>query len=214
LTSGRLFAEIPDHFGASPQWQVGKITPSASFWGTIYPKNCCFSNPKIMKYTIISGTNRQGSNTLKVARQYQEMLASRGLEVGLLSLEGLDLNQKGQQLQQLEQDVLIPTDKFIFVLPEYNGSYPGSLKTMIDMSDIRKVWWGKKALLTGVSTGRAGNLRGMDHLTGALNYLKVHVHHNKLPISSVDKLLNGAGEITDRATITAMEHQVEEFLAF
>ena len=142
-----------------------------------------------MKYTIISGTNRQGSNTLKVARQYQEMLASRGVDAGLVSLEGLDLNQKGQQLQQLEQDVLIPTDKFIFVLPEYNGSYPGSLKTMIDMSDIRKVWWGKKALLTGVSTGRAGNLRGMDHLTGALNYLKVHVHHNKLPISSVDKLL-------------------------
>jgi chromate reductase, NAD(P)H dehydrogenase (quinone) len=167
-----------------------------------------------MKYTIISGTNREGSNTLKVARQYLEMLASRGVDAGLVSLEGLDLNQKGHQLQQLEQDVLIPTDKFIFVLPEYNGSYPGSLKTMIDMSDIRKVWWGKKALLTGVSTGRAGNLRGMDHLTGALNYLKVHVHHNKLPISSVDKLLNGAGEITDTATITAMEHQVEEFLEF
>jgi NAD(P)H-dependent FMN reductase len=167
-----------------------------------------------MKYTIISGTNRQGSNTLKVARQYQEMLVSRGVNAELVSLEGLDLNQKGRQLQELEQDVLIPTDKFIFVLPEYNGSYPGSLKTMIDMSDIRKVWWGKKALLTGVSTGRAGNLRGMDHLTGALNYLKVHVHHNKLPISSVDKLLNGAGEITDTATITAMEHQVEEFMAF
>jgi NAD(P)H-dependent FMN reductase len=167
-----------------------------------------------MKYTIISGTNRSGSNTLKVARQYREILESRGVDASLVSLEGLNLNEKTGELKALEEDVLIPTDKFIFVLPEYNGSFPGSLKTMIDLSDIRKVWWGKKALLTGVSTGRAGNLRGMDHLTGALNYLKVTVHPNKLPISSVDKLLNGTGVITDEPTIHAMEAQVEEFLQF
>jgi NAD(P)H-dependent FMN reductase len=167
-----------------------------------------------MKYTIVSGTNRHGSNTPKVARQYQEIIGNRGVKANLVSLEGLNLNQKGGKLHQLEEDVLIPTDKFIIVLPEYNSSYPGSLKSMIDMSDIRKVWWGKKAQLTGVSTGRTGNLRGMDHLNGALNYLKVHVHHNKLPISSVDKLLNGKGEITDTATISAIEHQVEVFLAF
>jgi NAD(P)H-dependent FMN reductase len=167
-----------------------------------------------MKYTIIAGTNRNGSNTLKVAKQYQDMLIARGIQVQLVSLEGIDLNEKGSYLNKLEEEIFIPTDKFIFVLPEYNGSYPGSLKTMIDMTEIRKVWWGKKALLIGVSTGRAGNLRGMDHLTGALNYLKVTVHHNKLPISSVDKLLNDTGVITDPSTLTAMEHQVEEFLAF
>jgi chromate reductase, NAD(P)H dehydrogenase (quinone) len=167
-----------------------------------------------MKYTIIAGTNRNGSNTLKVAKQYQDMLIARGIQAQLVSLEGIDLNKKGRYLNKLEEEVFIPTDKFIFILPEYNGSYPGSLKTMIDMTEIRKVWWGKKALLIGVSTGRAGNLRGMDHLTGALNYLKVTVHHNKLPISSVDKLLNDAGVITDMATLTAMEHQIEEFLAF
>jgi NAD(P)H-dependent FMN reductase len=167
-----------------------------------------------MKYTIISGTNRSGSNTLKIARQYREILESRGVDAALVSLEGLNLNEKTGQMKALEEEVLIPTDKFIFVLPEYNGSFPGSLKTMIDLSDIRKVWWGKKALLTGVSTGRAGNLRGMDHLTGALNYLKVTVHPNKLPISSVDKLLNGTGVITDEPTVHAIKAQVEEFLQF
>ncbi len=167
-----------------------------------------------MKYTIISGTNRPGSNTLKVAMQYQQMLDARGVKAALVSLVGLDLNEKSNQLLKLEEEVLIPTDKFIIVLPEYNGSYPGSLKAIIDMTEIRKVWWGKKALLTGVSTGRAGNLRGMDHLTGALNYLKVSVHHNKLPISSVDKLLSHGGVINDQPTLTAIDHQIEEFLAF
>jgi NAD(P)H-dependent FMN reductase len=165
-------------------------------------------------YTIISGTNRAGSNSLKIARQYQEMLHKRGIDARLISLEGLNLNARSQEFSGLEEEALIPAEKFIFVLPEYNGSYPGSLKTMIDLSDIRKVWWGKKALLTGVSTGRAGNLRGMDHLTGALNYLKVTVHPNKLPISSVDRLLNGTGVITDQPTVEAMEKQVDEFVEF
>jgi chromate reductase, NAD(P)H dehydrogenase (quinone) len=85
---------------------------------------------------------------------------------------------------------------------------------MIDMSDYKKVWWGKKALLTGISSGRAGNLRGMDHLAGSLNFLKVVVHPNKLPISGVDKLLNGAGVISDKPTVSAMEEQVDAFIHF
>lgn len=167
-----------------------------------------------MKYTIISGTNRLGSNTLKVANQYKDILSKKGIDAHVVSLEGMDLNGKSAHLSEIERDVLIPTDKFIFVLPEYNGSYPGSLKTMIDLSDYRKVWPGKKALLTGVSTGRAGNLRGMDHLTGSLNYLHVHVHPNKLPISTVDKLLNGIGQIIDAPTLTAIEQQVDQFIKF
>jgi NAD(P)H-dependent FMN reductase len=167
-----------------------------------------------MNYTIISGTNRRGSRTLKVADQYREVFRNRGIEPALVTLEGLDLNAKSELLASLEKDVLIPTDKFIFILPEYNGSFPGSLKTMIDLSDYKRVWPGKKALLTGVSTGRAGNLRGMDHLTGSLNYLNVHVHPNKLPISMVDKLLDESGRIHDEATMTAIEKQVDQFIAF
>jgi NAD(P)H-dependent FMN reductase len=165
-------------------------------------------------YTIISGTNRKGSNTRKVAEQYRDMLLAKGVEATLVSLEGLDLNRKTKEFEQLEREVLIPSEKFIFVLPEYNGSFPGSLKVMIDLSDIRKAWWGKKALLTGVSTGRAGNLRGMEHLTGSLNYLRVVVHPNKLPISSVDKLLNGEGYISDKSTLEAINIQLDEFIRF
>ncbi|MFT3933808.1 MAG: NAD(P)H-dependent oxidoreductase [Chitinophagaceae bacterium] len=164
--------------------------------------------------TIISGTNRHGSNTGKVAAQYLDLLKQKGIEANFVSLEGLDVSQRNQEIKQLENDILIPTDKFIFISPEYNGSIPGVLKSLIDNTDIRKVWWGKKALLTGVSTGRAGNLRGMEHLTGILHYVKMHVHHNKLPISVVDKLLNGANVITDAGTLQAIDEQLNEFLAY
>ena len=165
-------------------------------------------------YTVISGTNRDASNTEKIAKLYVSMLAKKGIKANYLSLEGLDVLKRNSKFNEIEANILIPTEKFIFISPEYNGSIPGVLKAMIDISDIRKVWWGKKALLTGVSTGRAGNLRGMEHFTGILNYLKVFVHHNKLPISVVDKLLNGAGEITDPSTVRAIDIQLDEFIQF
>jgi chromate reductase, NAD(P)H dehydrogenase (quinone) len=164
--------------------------------------------------TIISGTNRHGSNTGKVAAQYLQLLQQKGVEANFFSLEGLDVSERNPAIQLLENEVLIPSDKFIFISPEYNGSIPGVLKSLIDHTDIKKVWWGKKALLTGVSTGRAGNLRGMEHLTGILHYVKMHVHPNKLPISVVDKLLNGTHLISDAGTLKAIDEQLEEFLAY
>lgn len=164
--------------------------------------------------TIIAGTNRAGSNTRKVAALIGQMLKEKGVEAAFFSLEGLDLNSKTPTLHHLEETLLYPAQKFIIVSPEYNGSYPGALKTMIDLTDIKKAWWGKKAMLTGVSTGRAGNLRGMEHLTGTLNYLKVTVLPNRLPISVVDKLMDAEGFIRDEATLAALSAQLDEFIRF
>jgi NAD(P)H-dependent FMN reductase len=65
----------------------------------------------------------------------------------------------------------------------------------------------------GVSSGRAGNLRGMDHLTGVLNYLKVTVLPNKLPISRIYKLVKD-NKIEDEATKKTIEQQLNELIDF
>lgn len=165
-------------------------------------------------YTIISGTNRQDSNTLKVAKHYEHLLKQKGIETAFVTLQGLNVLERNPEFEKIERLFLIPATKFIFISPEYNGSIPGVLKAMFDISDIQKAWWGKKALLTGVSTGRAGNLRGMEHLTGILHYLKMFVHPDKLPISVVNKLFNEKGDIVDKSTLQAIETQVDEFIKF
>ena len=141
-------------------------------------------------YTIISGTNRMGSHTEKVAEEYQRILKNKNIDANIFSLKGLDTLHRSEGILKAETEILIPTEKFIFIIPEYNGSYPGVLKAMIDNSDIRKAWNFKKALLTGVATGRAGNLRGMDHLSDTLHYMKMNVFYNKLPISVIDKVMD------------------------
>ncbi len=163
-------------------------------------------------YLIISGTNRKGSNTLKVAKEYQRLLKEKEVDADLLSLEGMNLLARDNDFEKIENEKIIPTHNYIFISPEYNGSFPGVLKMLFDTGKSHSLWWHKKAMLTGVSTGRAGNLRGMDHLADVLNHVKVMVHHNKLPISQVDKLMDADGHFTDTNTLKAIDQQLDEFL--
>src|SRR5436305_8232869 len=110
--------------------------------------------------TIISGTNRSDSNTLKVAREYQHFLKDKGIDAGIFSLEGLNLLNWDAAFEKIEKEIIIPTRQYIFIVPEYNGSFPGTLKMLFDNSHSHAIWFNKKALLTGISTGRSGNLRG------------------------------------------------------
>jgi NAD(P)H-dependent FMN reductase len=164
-------------------------------------------------YLIISGTNRRDSFTLRIAEIYQSILEKKKVEAPILSLVGLELLERNASVLQLEKKWLLPAGKYIFISPEYNGSIPGVLKCLFDVSDVKKVWREKKALLTGVSTGRAGNLRGMDHLTGVLHYVGTVVHPNKLPISIVDTLFNEEG-LAHQETLRAIDQQLNEFIAF
>ena len=162
--------------------------------------------------TIISGTNRKNSNTHKIAKEYQRILQEKGIQAGLFPLEGMDLVHYNDAFRKIEEEVIIPTTHFIIVSPEYNGSFPGILKMLFDTSRTHEVWYHKKALLTGVASGRAGNLRGMDHLADVLNFVKITVHPNKLPISMVNKIISPEGDIVDEATIKAIDQQLDEFL--
>ena len=162
---------------------------------------------------IISGTNRPKNLTKLVAKEYQRLLTEAGIETEFIALDELEVHERNEQFIELEKR-LIAAQKFIIVMPEYNGSYPGILKLMIDNTDVNKVWPGKKVLLAGVATGRAGNLRGMEHLTGSLLHMKTTVHFNRLPISSVHKLLTEDGQFKDCSTSETIKKQINEFINF
>lgn len=166
------------------------------------------------QYIIISGTNRKDSNSIKVALQYKEELSARNIHSEIITLEEMDLSGRTAAFERMEKEKLIPGKKFIIISPEYNASIPGVLKTLLDLSDYKKAWWGKKALLVGISSGRSGNVRGMEHLTSILNYMKVVVHPNKLPISAVHNLFDHNNSITDSAIVNAINIQIDEFIKF
>lgn len=178
--------------------------------------------------TVISGTNRTNSETENISEFICEMLQKEGTEeVQLLKLTDLpsdfisnDMYIKGNQspdISDIQDKYLLPASKFWFVFPEYNGGIPGILKLFVDAISVRvrdDTFKGKKACLTGISSGRAGNLRGMDHMTNILNYLKVIVLPNRLPISSIMNLKDDTGLLSDINTIKVLNLQMQEFLEF
>lgn len=163
---------------------------------------------------IVSGTNRANSMTMKTAQLYAAMIAAQGGAAEILSLEHHAVWEKGPDMAAVQAQYLIPAEKFIFILPEYNASFPGIVKVMMDNSDIKKCWWNKKAALIGISDGRAGNLRGIEHMTAILHYMKVNVLYNKLLLSRINEEIGAAGELLNAATEAAINAQIGEFLKY
>ncbi len=174
------------------------------------------------KFTIIAGTNRPGSKTKIVARFYEKVFNQYNVKPTFVSLENLswkfyDPNhyEEAEKVGEIFQiEVLAPTDKYIFILPEYNGSIPGIFKLFIDACDVKKCFHYKKACMVGLGSGRAGNLRGMDDLTGILNYLKVDVYYNKLPLPLIENELDEEGNMLNEETISLVKEQVTGYIKF
>ncbi len=164
--------------------------------------------------TIISGTNRNDSMTLRIAEVYYNLIREKTKDVHLISLKDLNVWERSEALIEIEQQYLIPSDKFAFIIPEYNGSFPGIMKLLLDNSDIRRCWWYKKVMLTGLADGRAGNLRGLDHMTNILNYLRMQVFYNKLPISRIFEEMDLEGNLLKTETEKAIRLQIDDFLKF
>jgi NAD(P)H-dependent FMN reductase len=172
------------------------------------------------KLVVFSCTNRPNSNTLKVSKIYEQILKNKGMEVKILDFCSLPpgiaftetFGNRSESYSALIKEFVSEQSKFIFVIPEYNGSFPGILKTFLDSMHPRE-WANKDACLVGIADGRAGNLRGMEHLTGILNYLKMHVYHDKLPISIITKVMDEQGNFNEEQ-LRACTKQVEGFLEF
>jgi chromate reductase len=182
-----------------------------------------------MSYLVICGTNRSNARTRVVALSIVKILKEIAGEgsVKYYDLQDFPMtsvydemyNGKREHIfNQIQDEIFVPSSKWIIIAPEYNGGFPGVLKVLIDTLSVRKAketFHFKKALLLGVADGRAGNLRGIEQLTGLLNYMKMIVYPVKQPLSQVSKLLNeDQSELVDNDTIQLYHNLIQDFHAF
>ncbi len=171
--------------------------------------------------TIISGTNREESYTLKIAEYYRNQFELRDISTELISLTELpdnvlktDMFGKRSRLFQPIQDKVDATSKFLFIIPEYNGSFPGVLKVFIDACRYPTSFFGKKAALVGISSGKYGNIRGVDHFTGICHYINLHVLPLRIHIPAVNKELDENGSLYKADTLEFTRQQIDQFIDF
>jgi chromate reductase, NAD(P)H dehydrogenase (quinone) len=172
--------------------------------------------------TLISATNNSDSHTNIISRIYFEELKKYTEDLLFFSLEELDgltinnfmYDKKIDVIKQLQEKYITPASKFLFVIPEYNGSYPGILKLFIDALDVRLSLYGKKAGMVGVATGRAGNLRGIDHLTAVLHHMQVAVLPKYFPLSNVQLELDENNQLKNSKTVAQLQQHAKAFMEF
>jgi NAD(P)H-dependent FMN reductase len=158
-----------------------------------------------MNVTVVVSTNRRDSSTSRIAALVATEFRQLGHSAQVLDLRELPpdflhenmYNQRSASFLALFEKFIINADHIVFVIPEYNGSYPGVLKLFLDASPVQS-FQNKYASIIGLSDGHAGNMRGQDHLTGVLHYLKMHVHYDKPKFSGITKSLNEEGKLLNQ----------------
>ncbi|MBC7410870.1 MAG: NAD(P)H-dependent oxidoreductase [Bacteroidia bacterium] len=172
--------------------------------------------------TIINGTHRTDNRTQVFSKACLEILnyEHKTTQVNYLTLEKLQANhildnmfgKRSPEFQTLIDTYITPAQKFIFLIPEYNGSYPGILKLFID-SIPPSMFKGKKACVIGVSEGKAGCLMGIDHLTVTLNHIGVTTLAQRQPFSNMSSLITN-DVVSDESTLTVLKQLMTNFVSF
>lgn len=172
--------------------------------------------------TIIVGTNRKDAVSAKMAQFYKELILLHGEKAQILDLRSLphDFIFSALYENSGKNDLFNPfrklvesSEKFIFIVPEYNGSFPGVLKAFIDGLKYPDSFRNKKCAMVGLSNGMQGSGLAISHLTDICNYLGMHVLAQKVKLAFIGKNFDGEEMLNDFYT-QLIKEQIDLFIKF
>lgn len=145
---------------------------------------------------IIIGTNRDESVSSQIGNYYQALLNGLGQKAEVIDLKHIpsdfiysalyDNAGKNEAFNPFREKMLV-AKKFVFIVPEYNGSFPGVLKAFIDGLQYPETFQDKKCALVGLSSGIQGAGLALSHLTDILHYCGTHVLALKVKMAFIEK---------------------------
>ena len=145
-----------------------------------------------MNITTIVGTNRKGSMSLQIGKKIQKIYNSLDITANLIDLQELPAEvfqptaykEKPAAFKPF-QDIILKSVGLHFIVPEYNGSYPGILKYFIDMWKYPESFENRCVTYTGVAAGQWGGLRSVEHLQGVMGYRNAYQFNERVFINKI-----------------------------
>ena len=172
--------------------------------------------------TIICSTNRENANSRKVSNIYANILKEKGADCKIVDLIDLPrdfifsalFDNTGQQSSFNEiHNVIDNSEKLVFIVPEYNGSFPGILKAFLDGLKYPDSLKDKTAALVGLSSGSMGGALAISHLTDVLHYFGTIVLPAKPRLSGIGKSFDGE-VLTNELYMKLLEEQATQLIKF
>ena len=171
---------------------------------------------------LISGTNREDSTTRVITDIYAGIFKSMGVETKIIDLRFLphtfafsalyDNAGTDEDFNKFRQ-VMLEGKKYVFIVPEYNGGFPGVLKTFIDGLKFPQTFTNKKCALVGLSAGVQGAGLALSHLTDIFNYCGMHVLALKPKLARIEDHLEENG-LTNNLYKVLLEQQARQLMEF
>jgi chromate reductase, NAD(P)H dehydrogenase (quinone) len=156
--------------------------------------------------TVICGTNRPQAASRAISNHVCEVLKKQTQKVACIDLADLksDLFNATSYAEKPEwflkefQEPINSASKIIFVVPEYNGSFPGVLKYFIDMLSFPQSLKGVPVAFIGVAAGSFGALRAVEQVEMICHYLGAYLFPERLFIPQVTSLVSPKLELGDK----------------
>ncbi len=174
-----------------------------------------------MNLKIISCTDRPNSNALKVSNYVKTLYRQKGINAEVINLEDFPLGKViggkyGKEIPEVEafRDPIINADGLVFVIPEYNGSFPGILKMLVDYLPFPGAFTKMPMAFIGESTGAFGGLRAVEQFQMIANYRNALQFPERVFIARVHNEFDEAEGLKNEFTQGLLESQVENFADF
>ncbi len=171
--------------------------------------------------TVLSGTNRPGSNTRKVAEIVLDLLREGGEANTLIDLSDLPAELFANSSYSSKpgsftpfQDAVLESDGILTIVPEYNGSFPGVLKYFVDMLQFPVSLYEKPAAFVGISAGRWGAVRAVEHLEMIFQYRHAHLFGRRCFIPNISEELGEDDRFTHPDLEGRLTKMVTDFARF
>lgn len=111
------------------------------------------------------------------------------------------------------RELIDNSEKFVFIIPEYNGSFPGVLKAFLDGMRYPGAFTNKKCAMVGLSSGNQGAGMALSHLTDIFNYLGMHVLAFKPKLAKIEGLMTD-GKISNNKYLSQLKKQAQQLIEF
>ena len=173
-----------------------------------------------MNIEILSGSPRKDSVTFRVALFLQKYLSEktqhntgiidvREWQIPALLQAGWATPDKAPEELRPMAERMFAADAFILVSPEYNGSYSGALKNLLDYFPKQS----RKAFaISTASPGALGGIRAAQQMQLLINALFGIASPYMLVVPTVQNKFSEAGELTDAGFQKSIDVFVTEFL--
>src|ERR1700683_3282905 len=150
---------------------------------------------------VLAGTTREQRKSIFAARLVEEVGKTfEEVETELVDPKDFNFPGDGNDPEGKDPkytDITAKVDAFFVVTPEYNHSFPGSLKRMLD-SEL-EYYIHKPVAFAGCSSQRWGGVRAIEALVLTTRELGLATTFTDMHFPQVEKLFDAEGNLTDPA---------------